>query len=85
MKKKKSAKHGLYDSRYEKDACGVGVVADINGKSSRMVIQKAMQILLRLSHRGGVQSNNGDGAGILVGMPHVIRARQVIGDRLLRL
>ncbi|CAD2102818.1 NAD(P)H-dependent glutamate synthase, putative [Plasmodium vinckei] len=70
MKKKKSAKHGLYDSRYEKDACGVGVVADINGKCSRMVIQKAMQILLRLSHRGGVQSNNGDGAGILVGMPH---------------
>ncbi|VUZ98203.1 glutamate synthase [NADH], putative [Plasmodium vivax] len=64
------AEHGLYDSRNEKDACGVGVVADINGKSSRSVIQKAMQILLRLSHRGGVQSNNGDGAGILVGIPH---------------
>ncbi|KAI4835674.1 glutamate synthase [NADH] [Plasmodium brasilianum] len=68
--KKKSHQKGLYDSRYEKDACGVGVVADINGKSSRNVIQKAMQILLRLSHRGGVQSNNGDGAGILVGIPH---------------
>ncbi|KJP88998.1 hypothetical protein AK88_01290 [Plasmodium fragile] len=69
-RKAKQAEHGLYDSRNEKDACGVGVVADINGKSSRSVIQKAMQILLRLSHRGGVQSNNGDGAGILVGMPH---------------
>lgn len=61
---------GLYDSRNEKDACGVGVVADINGKFSRNVIQKALQILLRLSHRGGVQGNNGDGAGILVGIPH---------------
>ncbi|ANQ06488.1 NAD(P)H-dependent glutamate synthase [Plasmodium coatneyi] len=69
-RKAKQAEHGLYDSRNEKDACGVGVVADINGKSSRSVIQKAMQILLRLSHRGGVQSNNGDGAGILVGIPH---------------
>ncbi|CAA9986857.1 NAD(P)H-dependent glutamate synthase, putative [Plasmodium knowlesi strain H] len=69
-RKSKEAEHGLYDSRNEKDACGVGVVADINGKSSRSVIQKAMQILLRLSHRGGVQSNNGDGAGILVGIPH---------------
>ncbi|GAW82883.1 NAD(P)H-dependent glutamate synthase [Plasmodium gonderi] len=69
-KKTKQVEGGLYDSRNEKDACGVGVVADINGKSSRSVIQKAMQILLRLSHRGGVQSNNGDGAGILVGIPH---------------
>ncbi len=67
---------GLYDSRDEHDACGVGFVVDIKGRKSHAVIEQGLQILLNLLHRGacGSESNTGDGAGVLVQMP----------DRLLR-
>jgi len=64
-------KQGLYDPRYEHDACGVGFVVDIKGRKSRAIIDNALQILLNLDHRGacGSEENTGDGAGILMQIP----------------
>jgi glutamate synthase (NADPH) large chain len=62
---------GLYDPRYEHDACGVGFVVDIKGRRSHSVIEKGLQVLINLLHRGacGCEANTGDGAGILVQTP----------------
>src|SRR6478752_3628929 len=61
----------LYDPRNEHDACGVGFVVDIKGRKSHAVIDKGLQILVNLLHRGacGCEANTGDGAGILVQLP----------------
>src|SRR5207249_1585859 len=63
---------GLYDPSYEHDACGVGFIADLKNRKSHQLIQDALQILLNLEHRGacGCEANTGDGAGILIQMPH---------------
>lgn len=63
---------GLYDPLYEHDACGVGFVVDLKGRKSHEIIQQAITILDNLEHRGacGCEKNTGDGAGILVQMPH---------------
>jgi glutamate synthase (ferredoxin) len=65
-------KQGLYDPRFEKDACGVGFVANIKGKKSHDLVQQGLQILRNLDHRGacGCEANTGDGAGILIQTPH---------------
>src|SRR3954466_1735495 len=62
---------GLYDPRNEHDACGVGFVVDIKGRKSHGVVDKGLQILVNLLHRGacGCEANTGDGAGILVQLP----------------
>ncbi|WP_281184828.1 glutamate synthase large subunit [Trichlorobacter lovleyi] len=64
-------KQGLYDPRFEHDACGVGFVANIKGKKSHDIVQQALTILANLDHRGavGCEHNTGDGAGILLQMP----------------
>src|SRR5262249_12026041 len=61
----------LYDPRNEHDACGVGFVVDIKGRKSHAIIEKGLQVLLNLLHRGacGCEANTGDGAGVLVQMP----------------
>src|SRR6476660_2905001 len=61
----------LYDPRNEHDACGVGFVVDIKGRRSHGVIEKGLQVLLNLLHRGacGCEASAGDGAGVLVQMP----------------
>src|SRR5437773_5034135 len=66
------AKQGLYDPRFEHDACGVGFVVNIKGKKSHEIVRQALQILVNLRHRGacGCEYNTGDGAGILMQMPH---------------
>jgi len=66
------AKQGLYDPQYEHDACGVGFVVDLKGRKSHDLVQKGLQILLNLEHRGacGCEKNTGDGAGILLQIPH---------------
>src|SRR5205809_5385574 len=66
-------KQGLYDPRYEHDACGTGFVVDIEGRKSHDIVQKAIQVLLNLEHRGacGSEKNTGDGAGILLQIPHL--------------
>ena len=65
------AKQGLYDPRYEHDACGVGFIVDLKGRKSHDLVEKGIQILLNLEHRGacGCEKNTGDGAGILIQMP----------------
>jgi glutamate synthase domain-containing protein 2/glutamate synthase domain-containing protein 1/glutamate synthase domain-containing protein 3 len=62
---------GLYDPRDEHDACGVGFVVDSKGRKSHAVVEKGLQILLNLLHRGacGCEADTGDGAGVLVQMP----------------
>ena len=63
---------GLYDPRYEHDACGVAFVVNIKGKRSNRVVRDALTALVNLRHRGacGCENNTGDGAGILMQMPH---------------
>ncbi|HIT84812.1 MAG TPA: glutamate synthase large subunit [Candidatus Ornithomonoglobus intestinigallinarum] len=65
-------KQGLYDPRFEHDACGIGLIANIKGKKSHSIIDSGLLILKNLAHRGGVGSDpdTGDGAGILIQMPH---------------
>src|SRR5580692_8442174 len=65
-------KQGLYDPQFEHDACGVGFVVNVKGKKSHEIIRQALTILLNLDHRGacGCEVNTGDGAGILIQMPH---------------
>ena len=69
---------GLYDPRNEHDACGIGFVVNINGEKSHEIIQKGLQILINLSHRGacGCDPETGDGAGILIQIPHQFFARE---------
>ena len=65
-------KQGLYDPRFEHDACGVGLVANIKGRRSHKIITQGMEVLINLGHRGacGADPETGDGAGFLVQMPH---------------
>jgi len=65
-------KHGLYIPDLEHDSCGVGVVANINGKPSHTIIEQGLTVLSNLSHRGATGSDpkTGDGAGILIQTPH---------------
>ena len=65
-------KQGLYDPQFEHEACGVGFVVNVKGKKSHEIIQQALTVLLNLDHRGacGCETNTGDGAGILIQMPH---------------
>ncbi|MEY2932780.1 MAG: glutamate synthase, large subunit [Pseudomonadota bacterium] len=66
------AASGLYDPRYEHDACGVGFVAALNGQPSHAIVRHGIQLLLNLVHRGasGCDPLTGDGAGLLMQMPH---------------
>ena len=63
---------GLYDPRFEKDACGIGFVADMKGRQSHDIIEKALRVLNNLHHRGaqGCDPCTGDGAGILLQISH---------------
>ncbi len=63
---------GLYDPRYERDACGVGFVVNIKGRASHQIVEDALTVLENLRHRGacGCEANTGDGAGILLQVPH---------------
>ncbi|MDR3708900.1 MAG: glutamate synthase large subunit [Capsulimonadaceae bacterium] len=65
-------KQGLYDPSNEHDACGVGFVVNIKGNKSHEIVQQALTILRNLDHRGacGCEVNTGDGAGILMQVPH---------------
>ncbi|RPI14457.1 MAG: glutamate synthase subunit alpha, partial [Lysobacterales bacterium] len=65
-------RQGLYDPRFEHDACGVGFVVNIRGHRSHRILEQAIQVLRNLDHRGacGCEVNTGDGAGVLIQMPH---------------
>ena len=64
-------KKGLYDPQFEKDSCGVGLVANIKGVPSRKIMDDAFNVNSKMDHRGGCgfEENTGDGAGILVALP----------------
>ena len=63
---------GLYDPQFEHAACGVGLVANVDGAKSHRVITQGLEILINLGHRGasGADPETGDGAGVLIQMPH---------------
>ena len=63
---------GLYDASYEHDACGVGMIVNIHGIKSHALIDSALTVLEHMKHRGaeGADNKTGDGAGILLQIPH---------------
>lgn len=71
-------KQGLYDPFYEHDSCGVGFVVNVNGERSHQIVTDGITILRNLAHRGAIggDSKTGDGAGMLIQMPHLFFARE---------
>ena len=63
---------GLYRDSFEKDSCGVGFIANIKGRKSHQTVSDGLVMLERMAHRGacGCEANTGDGAGILIQVPH---------------
>ncbi|XP_078001454.1 uncharacterized protein LOC144453955 [Glandiceps talaboti] len=72
-------KQGLYDPAYEKDACGVGFVVNIDGSRNHKVLRDSQIMLERMQHRGacGCDALTGDGAGLLSGIPHELYVREL--------
>jgi len=72
------AAQGLYDPKLDKDSCGVGFIADIKGRKSHKIVADSLRILCNLEHRGavGADPRMGDGAGILVQIPHAFFSRK---------
>ena len=68
----KTEQTGLYDATNEHDACGVGMVVNIHGNKSHELVDSALKVLENMRHRGaeGADNKTGDGAGILVQIPH---------------
>ncbi len=66
------SERGLYDPQWEHDACGIGAVVNITGRRDHAIVEHAKQVLLNLMHRGaaGADESTGDGAGILLQIPH---------------
>lgn len=71
---------GLYSPDFERDNCGAGFICNLNGERTNQIIHKAIDILIRLEHRGAVSADGktGDGAGILIEVPHNFLRRSVI-------
>src|SRR5688572_21262681 len=79
--KKSPPKQGLYDPSFEHDACGVGFVADIQGRKSNKLVRDALAVLKNLGHRGacGCEENTGDGAGVMIQLPDAFLRKAVEG------
>ncbi|MCA9974234.1 MAG: glutamate synthase subunit alpha, partial [Anaerolineales bacterium] len=77
---------GLYDPQFEHDACGTGFIAHLRGEKSHQLVQQALTILENLDHRGarGSDPDTGDGAGILLQLPHQF-FQQVCSDNYINL
>jgi len=73
---------GLYRPDFEHEACGIGMVANINGEKSHDIVENAITILCNLEHRGGqsADTSTGDGAGILTQIPHAFFEKQCDKD-----
>ena len=67
----------------EKSSCGIGIIVDMNRNSNRLLVQNANQILLNLNHRGGCMDDpkNGDGAGIMVNIPHEFYKKKLFNEQ----
>ncbi len=79
-----AANRGLYRPDYEHDACGVGFVAHMKGVKSHSIVRQGLQILVNLDHRGacGCEANTGDGAGILMQIPHEFFEKEAPDHRI---
>lgn len=68
----KTEQTGLYDATNEHDACGVGMVVNIHGNKSHELVDSALKVLENMRHRGaeGADNKTGDGAGIMLQIPH---------------
>ena len=67
----KSKQNGLYQRHYEHDACGVGMVVNIHGGKSHELVDQALRVLENMEHRGAeTRDKTGDGAGIMLQIPH---------------
>jgi glutamate synthase (ferredoxin) len=79
-------KHSLYDPKFEHDCCGVGFVANISGHPNRVVLEKAVEALKNLVHRGAVDADGktGDGAGVLTQIPRRLFLREAEKLKLAR-
>ena len=77
-------KQGLYDPAYEHDACGVGFIVHMKGQKSHDIIEQALTILLNIDHRGacGAETNTGDGAGILMQLPHTFLQKVAAAENI---
>src|SRR5438874_1946557 len=66
------ASKGLYSPQFEHDSCGIGFVANIKSQKSHQIVSDSLTILENMEHRGacGCENNTGDGAGIMIQMPH---------------
>ena len=75
---------GLYDPRNEHDACGIALVAKLWGEASHAVVEKALEALENMEHRGaeGADPNTGDGAGILLQVPDAFLRAAAAGVEL---
>jgi glutamate synthase (NADPH/NADH) large chain len=78
MKNDKHSTAGLYDASFEHDSCGVGFIVNIKGTKSHKLVRQAFEIGINLLHRGacGCEKNTGDGAGILLQLPHKFLAKK---------
>jgi glutamate synthase (NADPH/NADH) len=76
------ASQGLYMNELEKDSCGVGFICHIKGQQSHKIVSDAKQLLCNMTHRGatGADSRDGDGAGVMTGIPHPFFKREVERD-----
>ena len=80
----KLTKQGLYDPRFEHDACGVGFVVNVRGDQSHDIVEKGLTVLANLEHRGacGCDPLTGDGAGILLQIPHAFFKKELAARKL---
>ena len=76
------ANQGLYDNDNDKDSCGVGFICHIKGDPSHKIVSDARQLLCAMTHRGavGADSRDGDGAGVMTGIPHHFFKREAERD-----
>ncbi|MQA88609.1 MAG: glutamate synthase large subunit [Gemmatimonas sp.] len=79
------AKQGLYDPQNERDACGFGFIVQVGGEKSHGLVEQGLEILINLTHRGAAGSDpeSGDGAGILLQIPHRFLAEECLKEGLL--
>ena len=70
MTKRKLQEQGLYQNQYEHDACGVGMIVNIHGGKSHQLVDDALRVLENMRHRGAEVGKDGDGAGIMIQIPH---------------
>src|SRR3989338_6427489 len=84
MSYKPMSRQGLYDPQHEHDSCGVGFVVNIKGKKSHDIVEQALTVLNNLRHRGacGCEANTGDGAGILLQIPHAFLKKACLDSKI---